>query len=222
MAVGPDPHHQTFDRVSATSTMTSLVRLCVMGDGGCGKTASTIQMCHNHFVEAYDPTIEDSYRRNVAVQGETVLLEILDTAGQEEFSPLRDQWIRESEGFLLIYDVTSRASLDCLELMLNQIVRTKQEDEPDIMSRVVVAGNKIDKPGRVVSEAEAQAWGKEHGVAAVVQFSAKTREGLVETFEQLIVKVGTHKGIFGNNKASKTGKKSAPNAKKLSQACNVL
>jgi GTPase KRas protein len=177
--------------------------------GGCGKTASTIQMCHNHFIEAYDPTIEDSYRRNVVVQGETL---ILDTAGQEEFSALREQRIRDSEGFLLIYDVTSRASLDCLELMLAQIARTKSVRRARHLGP---RGCGWQQDRQVVSEAEAQAWGKQRGVA-VAQFSAKTREGLVDTFEQLIVKVGTHKGVFGS-KASKRA-----TGKKLTLACTVL
>ena len=37
------------------------------------------------FVEEYDPTIEDSYRKQVVIDGETCLLDILDTAGQEEY-----------------------------------------------------------------------------------------------------------------------------------------
>ncbi len=62
------------------------MRLCVMGDGGTGKTTLTIQLVHNHFTESYDPTIEDSYRKQVLIDGETVVLDILDTAGQEEFT----------------------------------------------------------------------------------------------------------------------------------------
>ena len=43
----------------------------------------TIQLIQNHFVDEYDPTIEDSYRKQVVIDGETCLLDILDTAGQE-------------------------------------------------------------------------------------------------------------------------------------------
>jgi small GTP-binding protein len=56
-------------------------KICVLGDGGVGKTALTIQLCSNHFVEEYDPTIEDSYRKQVVIDDESCLLEILDTAG---------------------------------------------------------------------------------------------------------------------------------------------
>ncbi|KAJ8298711.1 hypothetical protein KUTeg_022771 [Tegillarca granosa] len=61
-------------------------KLVVVGAGGVGKSALTIQLIQNHFVEEYDPTIEDSYRKQVVIDGETCLLDILDTAGQEEYS----------------------------------------------------------------------------------------------------------------------------------------
>ena len=64
-------------------------KICVLGDGGVGKTALTIQLCSNHFVEEYDPTIEDSYRKQVVIDDESCLLEILDTAGPENFRDLQ-------------------------------------------------------------------------------------------------------------------------------------
>ncbi|VDM57379.1 unnamed protein product [Angiostrongylus costaricensis] len=72
-------------------------KLVVVGDGGVGKSALTIQLIQNHFVEEYDPTIEDSYRKQVVIDGETCLLDILDTAGQEEYSAMRDQYMRTGE-----------------------------------------------------------------------------------------------------------------------------
>ena len=58
-----------------------------------GKSALTIQLIQNHFVDEYDPTIEDSYRKQVVIDGETCLLDILDTAGQEvkPFVSVRDR-----------------------------------------------------------------------------------------------------------------------------------
>ncbi len=60
-----------------------------MGPGGVGKSALTIRLISNYFTEDYDPTIEDSYRKTCKVDGVSVVLDILDTAGQEEFSALR-------------------------------------------------------------------------------------------------------------------------------------
>ena len=53
-------------------------KLVVVGAGGVGKSALTIQLIQNHFVDEYDPTIEDSYRKQVVIDGETCLLDILD------------------------------------------------------------------------------------------------------------------------------------------------
>ena len=58
-------------------------KLVVVGGGGVGKSALTIQFIQQHFVDEYDPTIEDSYRKQCSIDEEVALLDILDTAGQE-------------------------------------------------------------------------------------------------------------------------------------------
>jgi GTPase KRas protein len=52
-----------------------------------------------HFIDEYDPTIEDSYRKQVTIDDETCLLDILDTAGQEEYSAMRDQ-VQQRKNFV--------------------------------------------------------------------------------------------------------------------------
>lgn len=56
-------------------------KLVVLGSGGVGKSALTVQFVQGIFVEKYDPTIEDSYRKKVEIDNEQCILEILDTAG---------------------------------------------------------------------------------------------------------------------------------------------
>jgi GTPase KRas protein len=64
----------------------------VLGGGGVGKSALTIRLVTDNFLDGeYDPTIEDSYRKQVMIDEETALLDILDTAGQEEFNSMQDQ-----------------------------------------------------------------------------------------------------------------------------------
>jgi len=187
------------------------VKLCVMGDGGTGKTASTIQFVANHFVEMYDPTIEDSYKRHIQVGEQQFMVDILDTAGQEDFSPLRDSWIRESQGFLLIYSVTDRKSLEYLDTILTQIRRTKDSDTLTVP--IVLAGNKCDlSDRRQVSSAEASEWARARGISHVVEMSAKTRHNITETFQTLVKNVAAEYVYPGKNKGSK----------KADRACTVL
>ncbi|EHH20588.1 K-Ras 2 [Macaca mulatta] len=110
-------------------------KLVVVGAGGVGKSALTIQLIQNHFVDEYDPTIEDSYRKQVVIDGETCLLDILDTAGQEEYSAMRDQYMRTGEGFLCVFAINNTKSFEDIHHYREQIKRVKDsEDVP--MQRV--------------------------------------------------------------------------------------
>ncbi|KAJ2453733.1 Myosin type-2 heavy chain 1 [Coemansia sp. RSA 2336] len=147
-----------------------LYKLVVLGDGGVGKTALTIQLCLNHFVETYDPTIEDSYRKQVVIDDQPCVLEVLDTAGQEEYTALRDQWIRDGEGFLLVYSITARSTFERVERFRDQIIRVKDQDNVPMM----LVGNKCDKAQeREVSFQEGQAMARRLG-CDFVESSAKT------------------------------------------------
>jgi small GTP-binding protein len=62
----------------------SVFRLVVLGTGGVGKSALSQQLLYNLFSEDYEPTIEELYRKQVAIDNHACMLEILDTAGMEE------------------------------------------------------------------------------------------------------------------------------------------
>lgn len=62
------------------------------------------------FVEDYEPTKADSYRKKVVLDGEEVQIDILDTAGQEDYAAIRDNYFRSGEGFLLVFSITEHES----------------------------------------------------------------------------------------------------------------
>ena len=78
---------------------------------------------------------EDSYRTQHTVDDETCMLDILDTAGQEEYSAMRDQYMRTGQGFLLVYSVTSRQSFGELTMFRDQILRNKNADRVPMVRR---------------------------------------------------------------------------------------
>lgn len=57
------------------STQLREYKLVVVGGGGVGKSALTIQFIQSHFVEEYDPTIEDSYRKQCVIDDEVAVLD---------------------------------------------------------------------------------------------------------------------------------------------------
>lgn len=50
-------------------------KLVVVGDGGVGKSALTIQFFQKIFVPDYDPTIEDSYLKHTEIDGQWAILD---------------------------------------------------------------------------------------------------------------------------------------------------
>lgn len=148
-------------------------KLVVVGAGGVGKSALTIQLIQNHFVDEYDPTIEDSYRKQVVIDGETCLLDILDTAGQEEYSAMRDQYMRTGEGFLCVFAINNAKSFEDIHQYREQIKRVKDSDDVP----TVLVGNKCDLAARTVESRQAQDLARSYGIP-YIETSAKTRQGL--------------------------------------------
>ncbi|KAJ3007103.1 UNVERIFIED_CONTAM: Ras GTPase ras2 [Siphonaria sp. JEL0065] len=113
-----------------------------------------MQYCLNNFPEMYDPTIIDTYQKKVLVDGEECFLEIIDTAGQDEFLGMRDQWFREGDGFLLVYSITSRQSFNYIKQYHKEMIRARTTSE-FVYAPVVIVGNKTDLAGeREVSAQE--------------------------------------------------------------------
>lgn len=87
--------------------------------------------------------MSDSYRKQCVIDDEVALLDVLDTAGQEEYSAMREQYMRTGEGFLLVYSITSRQSFEEIMTFQQQILRVKDKD----YFPIIVVGNKCDLEG---------------------------------------------------------------------------
>ena len=92
------------------------------------------------------------HRKQVVIDGETCLLDILDTAGQEEYSAMRDQYMRTGEGFLIVFAVNNAKSFEDITQYREQIKRVKDAEEVPM----VMVGNKCDLPNRDVDMQQAR------------------------------------------------------------------
>lgn len=158
-------------------------KLVVLGSGGVGKSALTVQFVQGIFVEKYDPTIEDSYRKQVEVDGAQSMLEILDTAGTEQFTAMRDLYMKNGQGFVLVYSITAQSTFNDLADLRDQILRVKDsEDVP-----TVLVGNKCDlEDERVVGKDQGQNLAKQFGNCTFLETSAKQKINVNEIFHDLV------------------------------------
>ncbi|KAJ1735747.1 Ras GTPase [Coemansia biformis] len=125
-------------------------KVVMLGSGGVGKSMLTTKYMNGNFSDEYDPTIEDSYRKQCTVDHLTCILEILDTAGQEEYAAMRDYQIRGGDCFVVVYSVADMQTLHEAETILKLIFRIKETENVPI----VLVGNKCDLVEREVTTKE--------------------------------------------------------------------
>lgn len=173
--------------IRSNSKSNSQHKIVIMGDGGVGKSCITIQLISNNFDEDYDPTIEDSYKHQCHVDGEVALLDILDTAGQEEFHAMKEQYMRGGDGFILVYSVTSRESFRAIPRLIEQIRRVHSENDPNLP--LLIIGNKFDlDTHRQVSMMEGVGLAKQYG-CDFFETSAAKRINIDQAFHQIVRRI---------------------------------
>merc|ERR1712083_493596 len=163
-------------------------RIVVLGDGGVGKSALTLQYVQHNFIDYHDPTIEDAYRHRTVIDTEPCLLDILDTAGQVEFTAMREQYMRCGEGFIICYSITDRHSFLEAEEYRNLTLKVRaQENVP-----VVLVANKIDLSGqrKVTTEEGRDLANKFH--CPFLETSAVHRSHVDEVFHTLVREIRKH------------------------------
>jgi len=158
-------------------------KIVVLGSGGVGKSALTVQFVQGIFVEKYDPTIEDSYRKQVEVDGQQCMLEILDTAGTEQFTAMRDLYMKNGQGFVLVYSITAQSTFNDLQDLREQILRVKDTDDVPM----VLVGNKCDlEDERVVGKDQGLNLARQFNNCSFMETSAKAKIGVKDIFFDLV------------------------------------
>jgi len=176
-------------------------KLVVLGSGGVGKSALTVQFVQGIFVEKYDPTIEDSYRKVVEVDGQQCMLEILDTAGTEQFTAMRDLYMKNGQGFLLVYSITAQSTFNDLQDLREQILRVKDTDDVPM----ILVGNKCDlEDERVVGKDQGQNLARNFN-CAFLETSAKSKINVNEIFYDLVRQINKKNPETRNKNKKKKG-----------------
>lgn len=164
-------------------------KLVVLGAGGVGKSSLTVQFVQGVYLDTYDPTIEDSYRKTIEVDNKVFDLEILDTAGVAQFAAMRELYIKSGMGFLLVYSVTDPQSLRELMEVREQVMRIKDSNRVPM----VLVGNKADLvDDRTVSVEDGIEVSSKWGRVPFYETSALLRSNIDEVFVDLVRQIIIH------------------------------
>ncbi|KAH6684386.1 rheb small monomeric GTPase-like protein RhbA [Halenospora varia] len=151
-----------------------------------GKSSLTVQFVDGHFVESYYPTIENTFSKVIKYKGQEFATEIIDTAGQDEYSILNSKHFIGIHGYMLVYSVASMQSFEMIQVIRDKILNHLGSEWVPI----VIVGNKSDlrpeqrqvtpEQGKELAEKLNCAW---------TEASARFNENVSKAFELMIGQV---------------------------------
>jgi len=175
-------------------------KVALMGFRSVGKSSLAIQFVQGQFVDSYDPTIEETFNKNIKIRNQDFELHVVDTAGQDEYSIFPTQYAVDIHGYVLVYSINSQKSFEVVQVLYDKIA--------DLVGNprvpVVLVGNKKDlESERAVTLEEGEKFAKEIN-AVFLETSAKDNLCVNDLFQNIVVQIET---LNGNMEAGE-GKKS--------------
>lgn len=160
------------------------IKVISMGNAEVGKSCIIKRYCEKRFVPKYMATIGIDYGvTKVCMRDREIKVNIFDMAGHPFFYEVRNEFYKDTQGVILVYDVGQKESFESLETWLTEM---KQELGPQgNMENIVfaVCANKIDNSKhRGVDESEGRLWAESRGFL-YFETSAQTGEGVNEMFQ---------------------------------------
>ena len=166
-----------------------MLKIFVVGSGSVGKSCVTIRYLRNEFTNYYDPTMEETYEAEIRYAGRNHKIEIVDTAGQEEFSSFLESSISRGDAFMILYAINSLASWNDLKVLRNKIAQGTEGKNLGIKIPMIIVGNKRDlEDERELAHDIAEDYAASIRVP-YIETSAKTGYHIQDAFELMMAEI---------------------------------
>ena len=157
-------------------------KVLILGDPSVGKSCFLIRYTEDTFQDVYLSTIgmDCKYKKVDLENGESIRLQLWDTAGQDRFRSITRNLYKGAAGIILIYDVTNRKTFESIK---NWVESIRAEVSNKVV--IVLVGNKIDKKEQIdVKTEEGDNLAEEFNLP-FFECSALTGENINEAFVEL-------------------------------------
>ncbi|KAL5382729.1 GTP-binding protein [Paraphaeosphaeria sporulosa] len=158
-------------------------KIAIVGSRAVGKSSLTVQFVDGHFVESYYPTIENTFSKVIRYKNQEYATEIIDTAGQDEYSILNSKHFIGIHGYMIVYSVANKQSFEMARIIRDKILNHLAAEYVPL----VIVGNKSDlRPEqRQVTAEEGKALSTELS-CGWTEASARYNENVQKAFELMI------------------------------------
>ena len=159
------------------------IKIVVLGRSLVGKSALTYRFICDKFPTEHDTTVEDQYKMNMTIDETKCELEILDTAGQDDYQTMMDTWIEFGNCYLLVYSIDDIESLNFIKLKYERICQIKNKKN----FSVIIVGNKCDlsESERKIKTEEGEEFAKSKGLQ-FLEASALNKINVKEAFTEVV------------------------------------
>jgi len=165
------------------------VKIITIGNSEAGKSCIIKRYCEKRFVPKYLQTIGIDYGvTKVNIKEREIKLNIFDMSGHPIFHEVRNEFYKDTQGAILVFDVNDKSSFDSLDDWVSEIkhdLELAQSNNSIDNIVFVICGNKIDKGKRVVDETDAKIWAHLKGYH-YFETSASSGAGINEMFDTLL------------------------------------
>jgi len=173
-------------------------KVAVIGARSVGKSTLAIRFVDDRFVESYNPTIENTFHKVIKFKGEDIETEIVDTAGQDEYSSEFQRYSVGIQGLILVYSVNSKSSFELIKLINDKLISALGTNT---IPRVLV-GNKTDLLNdRVITTVEGQALAASWQ-CPFVECSVKKDENVPLVFNSVLAAIQAHVNPIAERKGN--------------------
>ena len=164
-------------------------QILIIGNSVVGKTSILTKYTTKTYNENYIATVGlDFFTKDEKIDDKTIRVKIWDTAGQERYKAITKCFFQRAQGIIIVFDVTNKKSFDDLKIWIDSI-RSQSKLTEDLENMpIIIIGNKIDIPKRVIDKDTALNFAKEQNLD-YYETSAKTGEGIDAAIKDLVKKV---------------------------------
>ena len=158
-------------------------KVVLLGSAAVGKSSLLLRFTQNHFPESYSCTLGvDFQTKTLVIEGKRVKLQVWDTAGQERFTPMTKCYLRNTNGCIVVYDITNRDSFARVPVWAKEF---REANSISQVTSLIIVGNKLDCAGsRAVSGKEGLELAETLG-AKFIEASAREGTSVEELFQVL-------------------------------------
>ncbi|XP_063282173.1 GTPase RhebL1 [Pelobates fuscus] len=172
-------------------------KVVMLGYPAVGKSSLAVHFVKGEFPKEYEPTIENTWSKTFVIGNDEFELDVVDTAGQNEYSMIPHAFVFGIHGYIVVYSVGCERSFEIARTLHKYLVDLRGK----CLMPIVLVANKSDLPPqrREVRYEEgkklADSWG-----AAFMEVSAKNPEDSKQIFTKIIQEIDRVERSFGDEK----------------------